>query len=115
MDERFEKALESINLMTTISNQKKIFFEEFQQATVHYQNGGVFLAQSELITFVKSVVDMGYDGEFVLIDKNNNPIQIDNIKTFLIDILDKYSSASNEYYTKMQQIKTRSIDKLTSV
>lgn len=115
MDERFEKALESINLMTTISNQKQIFFEEFQQATVHYQNGGVFSAQPELITFVKSVVDMGYDGEFVLVDKNNNPIQIDNIKTFLTDILDKYTSAANEYYTKSQQVKTRSIDKLTSL
>lgn len=115
MDERFEKALESINLMTTISNQKQVFFEEFQQATVHYQNGGVFSAQPELITFVKSVVDMGYDGEFVLVDKNNNPIQIDNIKMFLTDILDKYTSAANEYYTKSQQVKTRSIDKLTSL
>lgn len=115
MDERLEKALDSVNLMTTISNQKRIFFEEFQQSTVHYQNGGVFSADPSLITFVKTVVDMGHDGEFVLIDKNDNPIKISNIKDFLSDILDKYSTASNEYYTKSQQIKTRSVDKLTAL
>jgi hypothetical protein len=115
MDERLEKALDSVNLMTTISNQKTIFFEEYQQSIVHYQNGGIFLASPDLITFVKTVVDMGYDGEYVLIDRNDNPIKISNIKDFLKEILDKYSTASNDYYTKSQQIKTRSIDKLTAL
>lgn len=115
MDERLEKALDAVNLMATISTQKKIFFEEFQQNTVYYQNGGVFLIDQTLINFVKSMIDIGYTGEYVLIDKNNNPIQISNLKEFFDTIIDKYTCAINEYYTKSQQVKTRSIEKLTAL
>ena len=115
MDERLEKALDTANLMTSISNQKKIFFEEFQQNTIFYQNGGIFTLNRELINFVKTIIDLGYDAEYVLIDNNNNPIQISNLKDFFNTILDKYTSALNEYYSKSHQVKTRSIDKLTSI
>lgn len=38
MDERIEKAFQVANYMATLSNQRRIILEEFNQRTVHYVN-----------------------------------------------------------------------------
>ena len=53
MDERIEKAFNVANYMATLSNQRRIILEEFEQKLVYYVNGGTFKITPELISFVK--------------------------------------------------------------
>ena len=57
MDERIEKAFAVANYMATLSNQRRIILEEFNQKLVYYANGGTFKISPELINFTKSVID----------------------------------------------------------
>ena len=43
MDERIEKAFAVANYLATLSNQRKIVLEEFNQQLIYYSNGGTFL------------------------------------------------------------------------
>ena len=42
MDSRLDKALEFSNYMTTLNNQKRLLWENYQQNLVYYFNGGKF-------------------------------------------------------------------------
>ena len=112
MDERLEKALDFSNYMVTLSNQKRILNEQFIENTLYYYNGCQFTITKELINFVNLLNENDNDNT-VLIDDNNIPVNIDNINSFLIDILDVYFSASNTYLTEYNKLKSqRSIEKL---
>ena len=105
MDPIVQKAFDAANYMTALSNQKIIIKEEFLQNLIHYQNGGTFTVTRELINFVKTLIDLGYVENMVLIDDNQTPISIDHLKTFLDSLLEIYQSAISEYYTKYNQLK----------
>ncbi|NDB86723.1 MAG: hypothetical protein EB127_29120 [Alphaproteobacteria bacterium] len=105
MDPIVQKAFDVANYMTTLSNQKAILKEEFLQNLIHYQNGGTFTVTRELINFVKSLIDLGYEEDIVLVDDNQTPINIDNLKPFLEVLLEVYQSSISEYFTKYSQLK----------
>jgi hypothetical protein len=113
MDPIVQKAFDVANYMTTLSNQKHILKEEFLQNLIHYQNGGTFTVTRDLINFVKTLTDLGYDEDMVLIDDNHTPISIENLKNFLETLIVIYQSSINEYYTKYSQLKnSRSVETL---
>ena len=107
MDERIEKAFEVANYMATLSNQRRIILEEFDQKLTYYINGGTFKITPELITFVKMNVDLGHLSEIPFIDTNKFPIVIDDVQKFFDDITDIYFQAVNEYYIKYLDIKNK--------
>ena len=116
MNKKLEQAFDIANYMTTLASQKQIIKEEFYQNLLYYYNGGVFKVTPELISFVKTLMDFGKDLAPVLVDSNDIPINVENIKEFLDNILSTYYSAINEYYTKYEQIrKSRSVEKLTEL
>ncbi len=80
MDERIEKAFNVANYMATLSNQRRIILEEFNQKLVYYQNGGTFKVCPSLITFTKQVLDMGHETDVPFIDENNFPILISDVQ-----------------------------------
>lgn len=101
--------------MATLSSQKQILFEEYNQDLIYYYNGGIFTASKELINFAKTLVDLEITST-VLVDNNNLPIDIENISKFLQDILSKYQYAVNGYFTKYSELKkNRSVESLTSL
>lgn len=113
MDPIIQKAFDVANYMTTLSNQRVILKEEFLQNLIHYQNGGTFTVSRELINFVKTLIDLGQDENTVLIDDNNTPINIDNLKSFFDTIVELYQSSISEYYTKFNRLKnSRSVEAL---
>lgn len=113
MDPIVQKAFDVANYMTTLSNQKQILKEEFQQNLIHYQNGGTFTVTRDLINFVKTLIDLGYNEDIVLVDDNHTPISIAELKTFLEVLLEIYQSSINEYYTKYSQLKnSRTVEAL---
>ncbi len=113
MDPIVQKAFDVANYMTTLSNQKQILKEEFSQNLIHYQNGGTFTVTRELINFVKTLIDLGYEEDSVLVDDNHTPISIENLKSFLEVLLEIYQSSISEYYTKYSQLKnSRTVEAL---
>ena len=53
MDEKIEKAFAVANYMVTLSNQRRLILEEFNQKTIYYTNGATFKVTPELINFTK--------------------------------------------------------------
>ena len=115
MDDRLQKALEFSNYMVTLNNQKRLIHEQFLENSVHYLNGGKFSVTRELINFCQTLVNNNQVST-ILIDDNNSPIEIENLKDFLDEILDIYFTNVNSYYNKFNEIKNkRSIQDLVDL
>ena len=106
MDDRIKKALEISNYLSTINNQKRIIKEQFIINTLYYFNGGQFTVNQTLISFVKTLLDHG-QVDAILIDDHTTPISIENLESFLTDILDVYFRASNKYLTDFNELKSK--------
>ncbi len=116
MDERVQKAFDSANYMATLVSQKNILKEELAQNLLHYENGGTFTVSKELINFVKTLLDVGYLENVVIVDDNSTPINIENLKEFFDKALSVYFEATNEYYNKHNAlIKQRKIESLVDL
>lgn len=107
MDERVEKAFAVANYMATLSNQRKIILEEFNQKLIHYENGGTFKIDQTLINFVRLMIDLGYAYDVPLVDVNNFPIVIPDVQKFFDDITSKYMNTLNEYSVKFADLKSK--------
>jgi hypothetical protein len=113
MDERLEKAYEVANYMATLSNQKRVIKEELAQKSVYYINGGTFKIDRELISFTKTILELGHTSDIVFLDTNHMPIVIADVRVFLDEIIDTYFSSLNEYAAKVTEIKSKR--KLTDI
>jgi hypothetical protein len=61
------------------------------QKLVYYVNGGTFKISPELISFTKSLIDLGYVEDVPFVDANNFPVLINNVQEFFDTILLKNS------------------------
>ena len=107
MDERIEKAFEVANYMATLSNQRRIISEEFNQKLIYYIYGGTFKISPELISFVKMTLDLGHNEDISFVDVNNFPIIINDVQKFFDDIVELYFQSVNEYSVKYAEIKNK--------
>ena len=107
MDERIEKAFNVANFMATLSNQKRIILEEYNQKLIYYINGATFYIKPEFISFVKTLIDLKNTKDVVLIDSNNFPVLIEDLKDFLKEIVDVYTAATQEYADSYNEIKVK--------
>jgi len=112
MDERLQKALDFSNYMVTLNNQKRVLQETVYQDLVYYTSGSKFTINKELICFCSTLANLNREA-VVLIDDNDIPVRIENIKDFLENILDVYFTATNKFHSEYQKLKTsRSVEKL---
>ena len=107
MDERLEKAFAVANYMATLSNQRKIISEEFEQSIVYYINGGTFKINPELISFTKNIIDLGYTHDVPFVDINGFPVVVPEVQKFLEEIILQYMTALNLYSIKFAEIKSK--------
>lgn len=113
MDERLEKALEFSNFMTTLSNQRRVLQEQFQQSLIYYHNGCQFTIDKELINYTNMLVSNDNTTDIVFIDDNSLPVIIPDVAKFLDDIKDIYFQALNTFHTEYNKLKSnRTIEKL---
>lgn len=116
MDERIEKAFQVANYMATLSNQRRVILEEFEQHIVYYENGGTFKVTPELISFTKTVLDIGHTEDVAFVDSNKFPVVIANVQSFFDNIVAVYFQAVNEYASKIAEIKSkRKIEDIVSL
>jgi hypothetical protein len=113
VDERLKKALDISNYMVTLNNQKTLMKEKFYENLIYFDSGSQFSVTQNLITFVKLLLESGYDTDVVLIDDHDLPVKINNLENFYQNILDVYFKAANAYMTEYEFIKrSRTIEKL---
>lgn len=113
MEEQLKKALDFSNYRQTFSIQRRTLKEKIEAKLTYGCNGGIFKIDRSLITFVQLLIDQGRLSGVPLIDSNENPILIDNLETFRDEILDRYFTATLEYYEQYQDLKkSRSVEKL---
>ena len=106
MDERIEKAFQTANYMATLSNLRKTALEEYKQSLVYYFQGSSFTVSRELIVFVHTLVEIG-NTESIILDDNNIPLSVSNLKEFLTSILNVYGLATNTYLAKYVDLKSK--------
>jgi hypothetical protein len=107
MDEKISKAFEVANYMATLSNQRRVILEEFNQQLLYYKNGATFKINQELIVFVKTMIDLGQLEDVAFLDANNFPVLIQDVKAFFDDITVIYFQAINQYAIKFAEIKSK--------
>jgi hypothetical protein len=112
MDERLSKALDISNYMVTLNNQKRLLNEQYKENLIYYFNGGQFSITQQIISFCQSLLSCDQE-EAILIDDNNIPIEISDLKDFTNSIISKYFEASNVYLTEYNKLKkNRSIESI---
>jgi len=107
MEQKLSNAFEVANYMATLSTQRRIILEELTQKLVYYASGGTFKITPELITFTKTLLDLGQETDVVFIDSNNMPIVIVSVSDFFDTIVSTYFEAVNEYSAKYNEIKSK--------
>lgn len=116
MDERLSKALDFANYRQTLAIQRKTLKERIEGRLTYGHASGVFKIDRSLIVFVQMLIDQGRTENVPLLDENENPILIADLQKFREEILDRYFSATYEYYEEYQKIKSsRTIEKLLNV
>lgn len=103
MDERLEYALDFSNFMITFDNQKRVLKEKYKESLIFYFNKGQFTVTKEFIAFIQTMISFKQN-EIVIIDDNDEPIQIDDLKIFMIEIVDVYFQASNAYFAEYKKL-----------
>lgn len=107
MDERIEKAFEVANFMATLSNQRRLMVEEFNQKLIYYINGGTFKITPELLCLSKTWLDRGLTTDVVFIDANNIPVIINSLDKFYEEISTQYLQATADYSNKFSELRVK--------
>ncbi len=116
MDDRLSKALEFANYRQTLAIQRKTLKEKINAKLTYGHSGGLFKINRELIVFVQMLIDQGRIENVPLIDENGNPVLVADLQIFKDEIIDRYFTATYEYYEDYQKIKTsRTVEKLLDV
>ena len=115
MDDKLKEALDLSNFVTTFNNQKRLLWEKYQDDLLAYVNGHEIKITQELISMCESLSRRN-NTRTVLIDSNNLPFEVENLETFLENILDQYAQASNKYFTEYTKLKiSRSVERVVGL
>lgn len=113
MDEQLKQALDFANYRQTFSIQKRTLKEKIEAKLTYGYNGGIFKIDRILIVFVQMLIDQGRTQGVPLLDANDNPIMIEDLSMFKDEIVDRYFTATLEYYEQHESLKkSRSVEKL---
>lgn len=115
MDQRLKEALEFSQFRTTLQVLKTNLKNKAEnQMTVSFK-GGLFRADQTLIGFVSGLKLQGIN-QYVILDQNEIPIQIEDIEEFFDILIGANKQAMNQWYAEYSQLRTsRNVVKLTGV
>lgn len=107
--EQLEQALSFAQYQSTLTEQRLLLKQRFEDACVIPYNGGLFKVTQEWIG------SFDLEAEWAL-DINGQPIRIDNPREFLVSARETYRQALSEYGEAFQQLrKQRSVRALTEL
>jgi hypothetical protein len=103
-------ALEFANYQATLSQQKRLIKQKFDDQCVVAVNGGLFKITPEFIAGVSHIKSSW------VIDTNGNPINVGPLSTFVENCTKTYTDAVSEYGDAYEQIKKqRSVSTLVGI
>lgn len=103
MDKRLEQALDFSNFrMILATRQKNLKLLMNNKLMLSYE-GGLFKITPELINFLALAI-MGNNNTLIVIDENDIPIKIENLKEFAKTAAAKYDKAVEQYYNSYQKL-----------
>lgn len=113
MEDVLQTALNFSTFRKNIEIQKTAIKDKLHaNLTVGY-DGGIFYIDRSLIIFLKFLIDNHRTENVPVLDTNNVPILIKNVKDFQDKILDVYFESTNEYLIEFEKIKKqRSLEDL---
>ena len=103
MDERLEKALDFANYRATIANQKNNLKNRIATLKVCHFSGAQFTANKTNISFIKAMIDLGYE-EAVIEDDKENPVEVKDLQGLLDELTGAYHAAMNEFLIENTKI-----------
>lgn len=101
IDVRLTAAIEQSNYRITLATQKQNLLLKLKANLIYSMGGGIFNITPELICFVSL---MQNEDSLVLIDNNDNPILIEDVKKFLADITSKYTEFTNSHFMAVKEL-----------
>jgi predicted HTH transcriptional regulator len=104
MEERLQKALEFANYRQTLNNQLQKIKVRAEGMLIFAKNGGSFTINRELICFLDYLDKQGIN-DVALLDDNNFPVQVDNVKGFLAEITKRYFEVTSGYLKEYQEVR----------
>ena len=105
MNKNLEEIIELSDRLLSFKIKRHALKEKFQAKTTIGHSGGIFRIDQNFITYLKTLLDLGKESQVILLDINENPVVIENLKIFLLECLDKYFSAIGEYHAGVRDIK----------
>ena len=112
MDTRIEKALEFANYRTTLANQKQKLKEQCEASLNFAHNGGLFVIDETLISFIGNFVKEGKKS-IVVLDTNRTPVDIEDLEEFYNKMCTRWFESVNEYHRQEQELANkRKVNKL---
>lgn len=109
MKEKINKALDVSKLRHTLVLEQRRLLEKYRIDTQFSFNGGTFIVDRQLLAFVDGAISY-YGGSCVVIDQNDRPVFISDLKKFKDAIWEIYHSASTAYYDGSEELrKQRSV------
>ena len=101
--QRIETIIDTSDKLAVLKRQKNISKEKFEANTVLGYAGGLFKVTPELLVYINYLLINGRSSNSVIVDHNNNPIMIDDIKEFQNTCQDRYYHALDVYYTEYKE------------
>lgn len=104
IDERLGAALEASNYRISLQLQKDAAKLKLQNDLTFSVNGGIFIADRNLISFVSALLNTG-NTQSIILDVNENPIKIENLEEFLDELISLYNEGMNDHLKEYSRIK----------
>lgn len=115
MDDRLEQALAFANYRQTLNNQLQKLQIRATGMLIYAKNGGSFTINKELICFLDYLV-RNDTNDATILDDNNTPVQISDVKAFLKEVNDRYFSVTTDYLKEYQAIrKSRNVKSILDI
>jgi predicted HTH transcriptional regulator len=115
MEERLEKALEFANYRQTLNNQLHKVKTRAEGLLLFAKNGGKFTINKELICYF-DYLNRSEIEQIAVLDDNNIPILIENVKEFLSEITQRNIEITNDYLAEYQRIrKARNVKSILDI
>lgn len=105
MDSRLEQALEFSNLRMTQSLERRRLKEKLKTELTYAHNGGIFIIDRTLLTFLKSLQERFAHASAVILDDKLNPIEIANVSEFADAVWETYFAVTQQYMWDLNRLK----------
>ncbi len=96
-----EQALSFANYQYTLTKERKLLAQKFQENIVLAHNGGLFKVTPEFVAGLKAV-----RSEWAL-DINNNPVKIEDLDAFILEAQLVWEKAITEYGNEFTALRSK--------